>query len=294
MRFTQLAGSTLALYVFTCLSGCVTGHFEHSESSASLGLPVQTDLPNELNKVILPPYRIEAPDVLLIEVYGLPEEKGKPAVVLAPQPISGNHLVRSDGMVNLGIWGNVKVSGLTIDEAKVAVQQHVFEKMSKDPVLNEYSANVDKPEKLFTIVDVVAYNSKSYYVISDGAGYGEQITRFPIQGNETVLDALANVNGLQQVSSKDEIWIARRSPNQFEPDNVIPVDYVAMTQRGWAGTNYQLLPGDRVYVQSQQLLRVDSYLQKVLTPIERVLGITLLGGSTYNSIARPNVLNRGF
>ena len=51
-------------------------------------------------------------------------------------------------------------------------------------------------------VDVLAYNSKVYYVIMDGGGYGQQIVRLPCTGNETVLDAIAQVNGLPQVASK--------------------------------------------------------------------------------------------
>jgi polysaccharide export outer membrane protein len=49
-------------------------------------------------------------------------------------------------------------------------------------------------------------------------------------------------------------------------------------------TNYQLLPGDRVYVKAEKIFRVDSWLQKTLSPIERVLGITILGASTVNEI----------
>ena len=60
-------------------------------------------------------------------------------------------------------------------------------------------------------VDIYAYNSKFYYVITDGAGLGDAVVKFPITGNDTVLDALAEVNGMQEVSSK-RIWIARPAP----------------------------------------------------------------------------------
>jgi polysaccharide export outer membrane protein len=133
-------------------------------------------------------------------------------------------------------------------------------------------------------VDVVGYNSKGYYVITDGAGYGEQIARFPFQGYETVLDALAAVGGLPSVGSKHHVWVARRTPHAGEPDQILPVDYVALTQHGITATNYQLFPGDRVYVKAEKAFWIDNTLQKVLTPIERVLGVTLLGSSAYNSI----------
>ena len=45
-------------------------------------------------------------------------------------------------------------------------------------------------------------NSKVYYIITDGAGSGEQVFRFPVTGSETVLDAISQIGGLPPVSSK--------------------------------------------------------------------------------------------
>jgi polysaccharide export outer membrane protein len=61
------------------------------------------------------------------------------------------------------------------------------------------------------VIDVLAYNSKVYYVITDGGGYGEQVVRIPITGGENVLDAKSQVNGLSPVSSRHNVWIARRA-----------------------------------------------------------------------------------
>ena len=48
-------------------------------------------------------------------------------------------------------------------------------------------------------MDVLAYNSKVYYVITDGGGAGEQVYRIPSNGNETVLDAIAAIEGIVAV-----------------------------------------------------------------------------------------------
>ena len=127
---------------------------------------------------------------------------------------------------------------------------------------------------------MLAYNSKQYYVIADGAGFGEQIYSFPITGGETVLDALARINGLPDIAIKRNIWVARRSPMPGNAEQLLPVDYVAITQHAIAQTNYQVMPGDRIYVKAEGIFAFDRFLQKVLTPIERVLGMTLLGSST--------------
>ena len=133
-------------------------------------------------------------------------------------------------------------------------------------------------------VDVLAYNSKFYYIITDGGGYGAQVFRLPITGNETVLDALAQVNGLPPVASKKHIWVARATPGDADHPKILPVDWCGLAQRGSAATNYQIYPNDRVFVQSDPLIRTDTLLAKVLSPIQRVFGATLLGATTVNTI----------
>src|SRR3712207_4523827 len=102
------------------------------------------------------------------------------------QQIRGEHLVRPDGTVSLGIYGSVYVAGMTLDQVRTAVEARLSEVLLNPEVS----------------VDVFAYNSKVYYIITDGGGFGEQVYRFPISGNETVLDAMSQIYGLPAVSSK--------------------------------------------------------------------------------------------
>jgi polysaccharide biosynthesis/export protein len=285
-------GLFLAFVALAANAGCTTTHDPlPAPHAATIGQPTAGGVPTELNKIQLPPYVIEAPDVLLIDVYTLPKEKGQPATVLLPQPIGGQHLIRPDGYVNLGIWGSVSVTGLTTEQAKERIRGHVFEKMKTDPVINQWGNTVDDPAKLFVAVDVLVYNSKVYYVITDGAGYGEQMASFPIQGNETVMDALAKIGGLPSLGSKQSIWIARRTPFPGQPEQILHFDYVGATQHALTTTNYQIFPGDRIYIRAERVFRVDGFLQKMLTPVERLLGVTLLGSSAVNSIRNRNNTN---
>ena len=236
--------------------------------------------PAELTKVLMPPYIVEPPDILLIETV-------VPATELK-QPIKGQHLVRPDGTVNLGVWGNVRVAGMTTEQIRIAVAQAIEARLAARKSGEERI----KPEDIN--VDVLAYNSKVFYIITDGAGYGEQVYRAPFTGNETVLDALSLINGLPPVASKKKIWVARRVPGHGgHYDNVLPVDWCAITQGGAAGTNYQIFPGDRIYVKSQSLIRFDNNLGKVLAPIERLFGTTLLGSETVNSIRNRTTTGAG-
>jgi polysaccharide export outer membrane protein len=132
-------------------------------------------------------------------------------------------------------------------------------------------------------VDVLAYNSSVYYVITDGAGLGEQVYRFPVTGSETVLDAISHINGLPVVASPRRIWVARRNPGTNH-DSIYPVDWKGISQMGATNTNWQMMPGDRLYVQADPVRRFDNNLGKILSPIERILGATLLGAQTRNAL----------
>ncbi len=180
------------------------------------------------------------------------------------QPVRGPHLVRPDGHVSLGGYGSVRVVGLTLTQAKAAIEAKLSETLLNPAVA----------------VDVQGYNSKSYYVIFDFGGAGQQIRQLPVTGNETVLDAMAQMNGLSVVSDPARMFVAR-STVPGEPEQILPVDWQAVTQRGRAGTNFRLIPGDRVYVQSYPLVAADVRLARLLSPIERLLGVTLLGTSTF-------------
>jgi polysaccharide export outer membrane protein len=222
--------------------------------------------PHECAAVSLPPYIIGPPDILLVESIRS----------LRDQPIRGQHLVRPDGTIGLGIYGSVYVAGLTLEQAQ-AVIAHEISKRVQDFDVRDLS------------VDVLAYNSKVYYVITDGGGFGEQVYRLPITGHETVLDAIAQINGLPPVASKKHIWVARPCAAASCGQMILPVDWKGITCDGLPETNYQLFPGDRVYVRADKMISIDSHIAKVLSPVERLLGVTLLGSTTYNSIA-----GRGF
>jgi polysaccharide biosynthesis/export protein len=192
------------------------------------------------------------------------------------QQTRGEHLVRPDGTISLGTYGSVYVAGMTLGQIKCAIEKH----------LAEYVVN---PQ---VAVDVYSYNSKVYYVIFDGGGYGQQIFKLPITGNETVLDAIASVQGLPPVSSQWRVQLARPAPCGHPCDQVMPVDWQALTRGGSTCTNYQIFPGDRIYVGADCLIATDNWLAKILAPIERVLGAVLLGSETYFSF--QNNGNNGF
>ena len=179
------------------------------------------------------------------------------------QPVSGEHLVAMDGSVNLGVYGRVYVTGLTVDEARARINEQ----------LSTYLQNPNAS------VDVFAYNSKNYYIILQGAGLGDQLMQFPVTGNETVLDALSNVEGLSGTSS-DQIWISRPGRNSCEGHQLLPVNWSGITAQADPATNYQIMPGDRVFVRENHLIAADTHFGQVIAPLERIFGVVLLGTNT--------------
>ncbi len=178
----------------------------------------------------------------------------------------------SDGRINLRQYGTVLISGKTIDEARLAIEKH----LAKFFVSPEVS------------VDVKGYNSQTYYVITDGAGMGDNVRRLPITGNDTVIDAVAAIGGLSQLSGR-KMWIARPTASNPEKGTILAIDYAAITQHGATATNYQIMPGDRLFIEGDPLIAATNNLSKKTAPLERALGILSLETSTF---ARDDITAR--
>jgi polysaccharide export outer membrane protein len=276
-------GVVVALAASGCMHTSHPGAFPgpHGAGGApgrsAVMVPPPGTVPTELNKVTLPPYVVESPDVLIINVVqraqiddpdGLKNKDGTPlkkdvTKVLPIQEIRGEFPIRPDGSVGLGFWGSVTVSGLTLEQVAEAIRQHLL----RSDVLQRGQI---RPESLIVV----------------------QVFPFPITGSETVMDAIANINGLPAVASRRNIWVARRCPHPDQPWQILPVDWVGITQHGTETTNYQIMPGDRIYVKAQRLVTIDTAMARIFSPIERIFGITLLGASTVNQVqGRGNGFN---
>ena len=185
------------------------------------------------------------------------------------QPVSGEHLVSPDGTVNLGTYGLAYVAAMTVEEAKAAIEAQLAKAL-------------DNPK---VALSVFAYNSKVYYVITEGAGAGDLVARFPVTGNETVLDAIAQVQGLSKISSKN-VWIARPAPGGVGCDEILPVNWREVTKGAATATNYQVLPGDRIFIAENKMIALDATLNQIIAPFERIFGFTLLSTQAIQTINR--------
>jgi protein involved in polysaccharide export with SLBB domain len=221
-------------------------------------------VPNETTKVSQHPYTVEPPDILVINADTLKPLKAR-------QQIQGEHLVRPDGTIGLGIYGSVHVDGLTLDLAKAVIEKQLG-KFLVDPRIS---------------VDVAAFNSKVYYVICDVAGSGQKVFRLPITGKETVLDAIASVYGLTPVPSTHRMWVARPALKFSESEFTMKVDWEGITKYGRGATNYQLTAGDRVYVMADDGKANDDSRPGQRGSWESQLGATNLGDGRHDNVGVP-------
>jgi len=276
------------LIVAVCAAcGCQTVKTPE-EKIASSGIPT------EFKKVSMPDYVVEPPDLMLVEVLE----------ALPGRPISGERLVRPDGKISLGFYGDVYVAGLTIPEIKEKIIFHL-RKFLTDEVLGliEVDPNtggpmvgedgkpkfVDPRECDRVFVDVTAYNSKNYYVEGDVGSPG----RLPITGNETVLDAIHFAGGLIPTAAPQNIRLVRPAPPGACCEQLLPVNLAAIISGGDSTTNYQLMPGDRIVVYRDPIVRTTVFIDRLAAPFQTVLNSILQYSFTARSVEFLRLGTRG-
>jgi protein involved in polysaccharide export with SLBB domain len=330
------------------MCGCQAAIKHHDQHVMKRLPPTYPTMPRELNKVVLPTYVIEPPDILQIDALQIVPKAPyylktldvlsiQAAGALPDAPIAGPYVIEPGGNVNLGPpYGLVKVSGLTVEQAHAAINAHLRDFLreadavvtlaqlgASQQITGQYMVGPDgnitlgsygnlcvvgqtldqakisietflsrELENPRVSINVYAYNSKVYYVILQGAGLGDGVYRFPVTGNETVLDAISQINGLNQFSSK-RIWIARPSKATGEVQ-ILPVDWYAITEQAATNSNYQVLPGDRVFVAEDKMIAFDTQVAKLISPFERLMGFTLLGTGTVTRLSGPVLRGGGY
>jgi polysaccharide export outer membrane protein len=269
----------LASLALIAVCGCQTVRTPEEKIATS-------NVPKEFQKVSMPDYVLEPPDLVLVEVLE----------ALPGRPISGERLVRPDGKITLGFYGDVYVAGLTLSEAKEKIVLHLRKYLHDealglvdidpetlqpkiDPVTKKPKL-IDPKDSNTVFVDVTAYNSKYYYVLGDVLITG----RLSITGNETVLDAINFAGGLTPTAAPQNIRLVRPAPAGACCEQVLPVNLAAITSGGDPTTNYQIMPGDRIIVYRDPIVRFTIFLDRLIAPIQSVLGTTLQTAFTIRSV----------
>jgi len=179
--------------------------------------PRRAVLSRELDMSVLVSHYLQPGDVLLIEPVKLDSEIRFPA----------DQKVLADGTIDLSGFGRLVVSGMTLESA-----ENQIERMIVDAGQKATQINVRLLEPVHRI-----------YVLGEVASPGS----YPFIGNETVLDGILAAGGLTTQANPCKVILARPTP----PPScrvALPICYREITQLGDTTTNYQLQPGDRIFV----------------------------------------------
>ncbi len=281
VRKRHRSGVLIALSVLSLLSGCQTVRTPEEKIA-------KTNLPREFQKVSMPDYVVEPPDILVVEVLE----------ALPGRPIMNERLVRPDGKISLGFYGEVHVAGLTTTQIKEKVVLHLRTYLT-DEVLGLWKVDDgdpkdEKDDKVVPVepkdsdrvyVDVASYNSKVYYVQGDVAAPG----RMPITGNETVLDAIQYAGGLLATAAPQNIRLVRPAPPGECCEQTLPVNLSAIVSGGDPTTNYQLMPGDRLMVYRDPIVRTTIFIDRLAAPFQTVVNSVLQYSFAARSVKSINV-----
>jgi polysaccharide export outer membrane protein len=224
----------LALLVLLA-PGCTGLHKKHQDRKIPQYGVIDPNLPRELKKVSMPKHVVEPPDELLISV--------RPTTFGIDRT---SYFVQADGTIDLDFYGDLYVAGLTLEEVEAKLIGRFTAESAR--------RNLREPVRASVRLDS-GRSSKRYYVI----GVVNNQASYPITGNETVLDGIL-LAGLKPWSLPEKAYLVRPHPADG-CDQVFKIDWCGITQRGDTLTNYQLMPGDRIYVPGS---RPPSVLQSLL------------------------------
>ena len=260
--------SNMHLRSFVLYAALVLVAYAHTgcRTAASLGIPIssgsnyllsdaveirqavghQAGIPTELQKVSLPPHRVEAGDVLVIE----------PNDFNSPVRLPGDQTVQQDGTIELGQYGRLQVMGRSAEEIQAQVSTMIAgietSKFEATVAQASYHPSQTKPQPTVdygVAVRLVNQDSALFYVMGEVNSPGS----YPLVGHETVLDAIIAAGGLSD-SANDHKIIVTRPQLPGRPRVILPACYQQILQMGDVSTNYQLMPGDRIYVPSMTIL----------------------------------------
>jgi polysaccharide biosynthesis/export protein len=161
----------------------------------------------------IPEYRIEAGDVLAVDVWKEPDLS------------SANVPVPLDGKISLPMLGQTEAAGLTPGELEQALTA-------------KYGEYVRAPRISVLLKEV---NSQKAYVIGEVKKEGFVRLVSPV----TVLQALAECGGLTDYANRSRIHVLRMTNGK---EALLPFDYTAVVRGKKMEQNIILLPGDTVVV----------------------------------------------
>lgn len=162
---------------------------------------------------------------------------------------NGHYLVEPDGRINLGPYGRLRVQ----DQVLADIGRELAVEISVPP-----------PDVRVRVVD---YRSQQLVLIGQVIGWQRTV---PYQGQETVLDLLQRVGGIQPGAAPQGVYVVRARLGRGRPE-VFHVDLDAIVLRKDDRTNIRLMPSDHIFVGETRQARIEKAIPPLFRPIYQKL-----------------------
>jgi protein involved in polysaccharide export with SLBB domain len=185
-------------------------------------------------------YLVASPDVLTLEVSGRPE-------------YSGPHEIGTDGRIDLGNLGRLRVEGKSVDG-----------------VARMVSGLLDMPASAVH-VSVDQYRSQQIYLIGQVSGSQRTIA---YKGPETVLEILRRAGGITPGAEPDLVYVVRAQVTEGKKPELYQVDLRAILFLEDSRTNIVVQPRDQIFVGERATFSFERGVAPWLRPIyEAIWGL---------------------
>lgn len=239
MTFLTLCSTMLAGCSSLGLSLYPAGSFLTEQAEQVLDQsPRHVSLPRELDLGVLQSHHLQPGDVLLLEPVDLASDLRLPA----------DQKVLVDGTLDLAEFGRLVVAGMTVEDAEQLIQNTIHNQVQKrqGEGLDAGSDKAGNQEPDLRVNVRLLEPIHHYYVLGEVNSPGS----YSLEGHETVLDGILRAGGLTGAASPCKVLLARpTTPSSCRV--TLPICYREITQLGDTETNYQLMPGDRIFVSSR-------------------------------------------
>jgi len=148
--------------------------------------------------------------------------------------------VQPDGFVSLQLIGDLKLRGLTVDQAKASILEKASERL-KDPEITVVVKEFEKP----------------YFVVG---GEVNSPGRFEMRGSMTALQAIAMAGGFKTASAKhSQVILYRRVGPDLAQAEILDLK-VAMNP-GFTEPLADLHPGDLLIVPQNRISKIERFVK---------------------------------
>jgi protein involved in polysaccharide export with SLBB domain len=181
--------------------------------------------------------------------------------VVGRTDLCGRRVIDSDGCLDLGRLGKLRVEGHTLPD-----------------VTNLLSEKTGVPAEQIQVT-VAEFQSQQIYLYGQVIGLQRAV---PYQGPETVLDLLQRVGGITPGAAANDVHVVRSNLADKRPPEVFTIDLKSVVMNQDQRTNLRLEPFDQVFVGAAKKLSFEKCIPPCLRPVyEKLCGMRRPGSFAY-------------